>query len=158
MFDHEAKPFPSGYGRSVGGLTFSLEVIVGEPRENFHRFGVEAFDEGHHIFVAIRQFFAVRDVAAGPALDIFGPHVAFRYGEMPQQVAGREFSWRVAPINFVQRDAARHAHGAPTNISKIVQERLDGFDFHGDSHGRRAASEAYRMSWRAREAESVAPA
>jgi len=45
MLDHETKPFPSGDGRSVGRLAFSLEVIVGEARENFHRFGVEAFDE-----------------------------------------------------------------------------------------------------------------
>jgi hypothetical protein len=49
---------------------------------------------------------------------------------MPQQVGEREFSWRVGPVDFVWRDAARHAHGALANIFEIVQERLDGADFH----------------------------
>ena len=77
---------------------------------------------------------------------------------MPQEITKREFAGRVGPIDFVRRDATRYAHGALANISKIVQERLNGFDFHGASPIKGTASEAYRMSWRAREAESVAPA
>ncbi len=97
-------------------------------------------------------------VTAEFSLDIFRPHEALGHCEMPQDIAKREFAGRIGPVDFVRRDTARHAHGALANISKIVQERLYGFDFHGASPARRAASEAYRMSWRAREAESVAPA
>jgi len=131
MLWHEAEPFPRGDGGVVGSLTFTLKVFVGETRENFHRFGMQAFDEGHHVFITVSEFFAVSCVTGGSALHVFGPHVTLGYGEMPKDVAERELSGRVGPIDFVRRDAARDAHGTLANISTIVQEWLNGFDFHG---------------------------
>jgi hypothetical protein len=72
-------------------------------------------------------------VGGGPALHVFGPHVSFRHGEMPQNVAEREFSVGVCPIDFVGRDAPRHAHGPLANDPEIMQKWLNGFDFHGAS-------------------------
>ena len=84
VFGHEAKPFPGGDSRIVGSFAFALEVFVGELRENFHRLRMQAFDKGHHVFVAVGEFLAVSGVARGTALHVFGPHVALRDGEMPQ--------------------------------------------------------------------------
>src|SRR5208282_2179565 len=87
-----------------------------------------------HIFVTVSEFFAVSGVTSGTALHIFGPHVAFRDGEVAQDVAESEFAGSVGPIDFVGRDAARHAHGSLANVSEIVQKWLNGFNFHGASH------------------------
>src|ERR1700726_4695921 len=69
-------------------------------------------------------------VARGTALYIFRPHIAFRYREVAQQIAEREFSVRVSPVDFVRRNAARHTHGALANSFPIMQKRLDCGDFH----------------------------
>src|SRR5580704_9651533 len=74
----------------------------------------------------------MRGVASRTALHIFRPHIAFRYGEVAQQIAERELSFGVRPIDFVGRNASRDAHGALANGSPIVEERLNGEDFHTD--------------------------
>src|SRR4029077_2197297 len=120
MLGHESEPFPDSDGRVVWCLAFALKILVGQLRENLHRFGVHSFEEGHYIFVSVGEFFAVRGVAGGPALHVFAPHITFRYGKMPQDVAEGELSRRMSPVDFVRRDAARYAHGAFANISKVA--------------------------------------
>jgi hypothetical protein len=130
VLHHQAQPFPLRDFRVVGRLAFVLQIFVAEFRKNLHGFRVQPFHERHHVFVAVGQLFAMRCVAAGVALCGLRPHEAFCHCDVPQQIAQREFSRCVAPVQFVRRNAARHAHGAFAHISEILQERLNGSDFH----------------------------
>ena len=131
VFEHEAEPLPGGDGGVVGSLTFALEVGVGEAREDFDRFGVETLHEGENVFETVGEIFFVRGVAGGTALHGFGPHVTLGDGDVAQKIAERELSWYVGPIDFIGRDAARHAQGTLAYIFKIFRKWLDGDDFHG---------------------------
>ena len=114
----------------VGSLAFQLEIFVGEAGENVHGLGMKLFHKGHHILVSLGEFFAVSSVAAGLALNVFSPHVALGDRQMPKDVTECEFAGGVGPFDFVRRNAPRHAHSAFANSSKIMEERLNGADFH----------------------------
>jgi hypothetical protein len=131
VFEHEAEPLPGRDGGGVGSLAFALEVGVGEAGEDFERFGVELFHEAKDFIEAVGEFFAVSGVAGGTALDGFGPHVALGDGDVAEEIAEGEFVGGVGPVDFVGRDAAGDAHGAFAYVMEVVEERLDGLDFHG---------------------------
>jgi hypothetical protein len=130
VLDHGAQAEADGRFGAGDGHAAALEVVVSEAAENFHRFSVRLFHEREDVVEAVGELFAVRGVAAGFALDVFGPEVAFDDGEVARQVAESEFSRGAGPVELAGRDAARDAHGAVANAVEIFQERLDGADFH----------------------------
>jgi hypothetical protein len=132
VFDHEAEPLPCGDGSGVRSLAFALEVGVREPGENLQGFSVEAVHEREDVVEAIGQIFGVGSVASGLVLDAFGPHVALGDGNVAKEIAEGEFSGSVGPIDFVGRDAASDAKSAFANVAEIMEEGLDGEDFHGE--------------------------
>jgi len=131
VFGHEAEPLPGGDESAIGSLAFALEVVVGEAGEDFHGFGVEAVHEGKDVVEAVGEFFAVSGVERRVVLDGFGPHVAFRSGDVTEKIAESEFAGGVGPVDLVGRNAAGNAESAFTDVGEIVKERLDGGDFHG---------------------------
>src|SRR5208337_3956863 len=134
VFDHQPQPFPFGDFHSAWGFAFGLQIRVAKRGEDFQRFPVQAVHQSQDIFIAVGELFAVAPILAGLPLQIFSPKIAFGDREVPQEIAKREFSRRVSPIELVGRDATRYAHGAFADGAKVVEERFDGLDFHEDLH------------------------
>src|SRR4029077_12301187 len=112
VLDHGAQAMADGEFGAGDGSAGALEGAVAEAGENLHGLGVRFFHEGEDVVEAVGELFAVRGVAAGLALNVFGPEVAFDDGEVARKVAESELSRRAGPVELVGRDAARDAHGA----------------------------------------------
>src|SRR5579864_5606613 len=97
---------------------------------------MEFFHEGQDVFHAIGEFLIVRCIAARMALDGFGPHITFDDRDVAKEIAERESSWGVGPVDFIWRDAASDAHGAFADVLLIAEEGLDGMKFHEESVAR----------------------
>src|ERR1700675_3802568 len=69
-------------------------------------------------------------VAARAALQCLRPQEALRHGDVPQQIAQREFPRGVSPLQFVRWNTACHAHGPLAHIPEILQKRLNRANFH----------------------------
>jgi hypothetical protein len=132
VFGHEAEPLPGGDGSVAGSGAFSLKVGVGEAGKDFDGFGVELGHQSDDVFERGSEFFGVCGVAAGIALNVFGPHVTFRDGDVAEEIAKCEFSGGVGPIDFVGWNAASYTEGAFADVAEVVEEGLDGLDFHGE--------------------------
>jgi hypothetical protein len=146
VFGHEAEPLPGGDGCGAGSLAFALKVGVGEAGEDFHGFSVKAIHEGEDVIEAVGEFLALGSEAGGFVLDGFGPHITFGYGDVTQEIAECEFPGGVGPIDFIGRDAAGDAEGAFADVGEVVEEGLNGEDFHGVSQSyKRLTTRGYRV-------------
>ena len=95
---------------------------------------MEALHEGENVFQAVGEFFALGGETARFVLDGFGPHVTFGDGDVAEEIAKGEFSRSVGPVDLVGRNTAGDAEGAFTDVAEVVEERLDGGDFHNGLH------------------------
>lgn len=149
VLGHGAEPFPGSDFGAAGSFTFFLEVVVGELREELQRFGMEAVEEGHDFVEGGAEFLAVGSVAAGATEYIFGPHVALGDGKMAEEIAESEMTGRAGPIDFVGRDAAGDAESTLADVAEILQEGLDGANFHDGlaSWVQKVGALAWRTAW-----------
>jgi len=124
VFGHRTQPLPHRDLHSSRILTFFLEVAVGKPCKDFHRFGVQSFHQREHIVLSAGELLAMLRVTANVPLNILREHESFRDRDMPQQIAQCEFTGRITPIHLVRWHTPRHPHRALPHIPKIVQKRL----------------------------------
>src|ERR1700723_4574296 len=125
VFDHQAQPLPRSDGGIIRCFAFLPKIFIGESSENFHRFSVQAFDKRHHIVVTVRQLFSVCRVTSRTPLQVFRPHISFRYRQMPQQIAQSKLGRCVGPIDLVWRNTTRPPHSALPHVAKIMKEWAD---------------------------------
>ena len=84
------------------------------------------------------------------ALSVFGEEVALGDGDVAEKIAEGEATGGVGPVEFVRRDAAGDAEGAFADVGEVLEEGLDGGDFHGGvslAAGRQGGKEV-RKKWR----------
>jgi hypothetical protein len=165
VLKHRAQPLPRGDVGAAWRHALAAQIGWREPAEDLDGLGVHPLEIAHYLVVAVGEISPVSWIPAGAAGDILSKHPALDRAKVSHEIAQRERTRLVRPLELIRRNAGEDARRAAANTLEIGKKLVDRGQLHvtggarprwarrRDSRGARSlAASDHRLAWPAQPA------